>query len=207
MDAGNITATILGSPRSRQDTAMLESAKLFDNDTLFQAASISKAITSLGVIKLCQESKLDLDTPISQYLNREQISWISTPKTQALVSQISLRLLLSHTSGLRVHGLDGYSTTDIPTLPQILRGDPPANNEQIALFTLPGLGAAYSGGGFTVIQLILETHLWKPFYQIMNETVLQPLKMSRSTYKCLADTEKNYVCAEGEITTYAPLLQ
>jgi hypothetical protein len=111
------------------------------------------------------------------------------------------------TSGLRVHGFGGYSTTDIPTLPQILRGDPPANNEQISLFTFPGLGAAYSGGGFTVIQLILETHLRKPFYQIMDETVLQPLKMSRSTYKTLADTEKNYVGFEGEIPIYARLFQ
>jgi len=117
MDAGDITATTFGSPRSRRDTANLESARLFDNDTLFQAASISKAITALAVIKLCQEGKLDLDAPISQYLNLEQISWISTPKTQALVSQISLRLLLSHISGLRVNGFSGYSKTDIPTLP------------------------------------------------------------------------------------------
>jgi CubicO group peptidase (beta-lactamase class C family) len=170
---------------------MHETAKLFDNDTLFQAASISKAMTALAVIKLCQEGKLDLDAPISQYLNSEQISWISTAKTFALVSQISLRLLLSHTSGLRVHGFEGYTTTDIPNLPQILRGDPPANNEQISLFTLPGLGTAYSGGGFTVMQLILETHLRKPFHLVIDETVLQPLKMSRSTYKALADTEKN----------------
>jgi CubicO group peptidase (beta-lactamase class C family) len=106
---------------------------------------------------------------------------------------------LSHNSGLRVNDFGGYSKTDIPTLPQILRGDPPANNEQISLFTLPGLRFAYSGGGFIVIQLILETHLRKPFYQIMDKTVLQPLKMSRSTYKALADTEKNYVGVEGEI--------
>ena len=60
------------------------------------------------------------------------------------------------------------SKTDIPTLPQILRGDLPANNEQISLFTLPCLGFAYSGGGFTVLQLILETHLRKRFDQIMD---------------------------------------
>lgn len=205
MDAGGITATILGSPRPRRDTTMPESARFFDNNTLFQAASISKAITALAVIKLCQESKLDLDMPISQYLNPEQISWISTPETQPLASQISLRLLLSHTSGLCVYGFRGYSTTDIPTLPQILRGDPPANNEQISLFTFPGLKFSYSGGGFTVIQLILETHLQKPFHQIMDETILQPLKMSRSTYKALADTEKNYVGVEGEIPFYSRL--
>jgi CubicO group peptidase (beta-lactamase class C family) len=72
MDAGDVTATTFGSPRSRGDTANLKSARLFDNDTLFQAASISKAITALAVIKLCQEGKLDLDTPISQYLSPEK---------------------------------------------------------------------------------------------------------------------------------------
>jgi hypothetical protein len=71
LDAGDNTATILGSPRRRQETTLLEPTK-FNNDTLFQAASISKAITALAVIKLCQESKLDLDTTISQYLNLEQ---------------------------------------------------------------------------------------------------------------------------------------
>jgi hypothetical protein len=39
----------------------------------------------------------------------------------------------------------------------------------------------------------------------MDEAVLQPLKMSRSTYKTLADTEKNYVGVEGEILIYARL--
>jgi CubicO group peptidase (beta-lactamase class C family) len=195
MDDGDITATMLGSPKPRLGTTVLDSGETFNTDTLFQAASISKAITALAVIKLCQEGKLDLDAPISQYLNREQILWISTPTTQALASQISLRLLLSHTAGLRVHGFEGYSTADIPTLPQILRGDPPANNEQISLFTLPGLEFSYSGGGYTLIQLVLETHLQKPFPQIMKETVLRPLKLNRSFYGAIPEKEKNYAPA------------
>jgi hypothetical protein len=48
-----------------------EPARLFDNNTLFQAASILKATTALAAIKLCQEGKLDLDAPISQYLSLE----------------------------------------------------------------------------------------------------------------------------------------
>jgi CubicO group peptidase (beta-lactamase class C family) len=123
------------------------------------------------------------------------MSWISTSQTQALVSQISIRLLLSHTSGLPVHGFDGYSNTAIPSVQQILHGDPPANNEQISLFTLPGVGFYYSGGGFTAIQLILGTHLKKPSHQIMDETVLQPLNMTRSTYNTLDTAEKNYAPA------------
>ena len=180
MDHGDITASrIIGSP------------KPFDNDTLFQAASITKPMTALAVIKLCQEGKLDLDAPISKYLSAEQLSWISTTKTLPIVSQISLRLLLSHTSGLSTHGFMGYSTSRIPDLSQMFRGDPPANNEPITLSLLPGQKFSYSGGGFQVIQLILETYLQKPFWQIMGEIVLQPLKMARSTFQFLPATE-NY---------------
>jgi CubicO group peptidase (beta-lactamase class C family) len=181
MDDGTITASkIIGSPEP------------FDNDTLFQAASISKPMTALAVIKLCQEGKLDLDAPISKYLSVEQMSWISTTKTFPIVSQISLRLLLSHTSGLSTHGFTGYSTSRIPDLSQMFRGDPPANNEPITLSLLPGQKFSYSGGGFQVIQLILETYFQKPFRQIMDEILLQPLKMMRSTFQFLPVTEKNY---------------
>jgi CubicO group peptidase (beta-lactamase class C family) len=181
MDHGDITASrIIGSP------------KPFDNDTLFQAASISKPMTALAVIKLCQEGKLDLDAPISKYLSAEKLSWISTTNTLPIVSQISLRLLLSHTSGLSTHGFTGYSTSRIPDLSQMFRGDPPANNEPITLSLLPGQKFSYSGGGFQVIQLILETYLQKPFRELMDEIVLQPLKMTRSTFQFLPATEKNY---------------
>ena len=196
LDSGDITAHIIGPSNHEEAANVPESAHFnIDQDTIFQACSISKPMTALAVIKLCQEGKLDLDTPISQYLTSEQLSWISTPKTLALASQITLRLLLSHTSGLSVHGFGGYSSGNIPTIQQILQGAPPANNDPIKPFLLPGLKFSYSGGGFTVVQLILETHLKKPFHEIMDEMVLQPLKMTRSTYKLRREAEKNYAPA------------
>jgi CubicO group peptidase (beta-lactamase class C family) len=198
IDAGEITARVMGSSKHEEaNTTIPGSAKLksFDDDTIFQACSISKSITALAVIKLCQEGTLHLDAPISQYLSPEQLSWIATPKTLSLVSQVSLRLLLSHTSGLCVHGFGGYPSGPIPSLHQILLGSSPANNDPIRPTLLPGQQFSYSGGGFTVVQLILETHLQKPFHQIMDETVLRPLKMTRSTYRCLSPDEKNYAPA------------
>jgi CubicO group peptidase (beta-lactamase class C family) len=203
MDVGNITSRVFGLPGTQQSTATLGSEQAFDHNTLFQAASISKPMTAIVVIKLCQEGKLDLDAPISRYLDAEQLSWISNTQTKELVSQISLRLLLSHTSGLSATGFEGYATATIPTVPQILRGDPPANSEPVSLFTLPGQQFAYSGGGFTVVQLILETCFKKPFHQIMHEKLLQPLKMTRSTFDYLPATEKNYAPAywNGKLKT------
>jgi CubicO group peptidase (beta-lactamase class C family) len=183
MDAGHTTSKVLGSPTQ------------YNNDTLFQAASISKAVTALALIKLCQQGVLDLDAHISSYLSQEQLSWISTPRTLALVSQITLRQLVSHTSGLSCHGFPGYPTTAIPSLEQIFRGEAPANNDPVRMTFMPGTRFSYSGGGFTVIQYILEAQLKKPFPQIMDEMVLQPLKMTRSTFQRLPESEKNYAPA------------
>ena len=193
LDCGNVAARVIGSPK--REEASSDTAETFDSNTLFQACSISKPTTALAVFKLCQEGKLGLDIPISQYLSPEQLSWISTPKTHALISQITLRLLLSHTAGLSTHGFPGYTTAQIPTIQQILTGSPPANNEPVALNHIPGQKYSYSGGGITVIQLILETVLQKPFHQLMDETVLQPLGMTRSTYKFLPEEEKNFAPA------------
>lgn len=195
LEDGNITAKILGSPQPKEPFATIATATQFDKDTLFQACSISKPITALAVMKLCQEGTLDLDAPISQYLSHEQLSWISAAKTLPLVSQISLRLLISHTAGLSCHGFDGYAKSDIPTLQQTLQGEPPANNEPVILTLLPGQKFAYSGGGFQVTQLILEIQLQKPFHQIMEEVILKPLGMNRSTYRFLPPGENNYAPA------------
>ncbi|KUJ13688.1 beta-lactamase/transpeptidase-like protein [Mollisia scopiformis] len=189
LEEGRITAKIIGPPSSSSSDSTL------NNDTIFQAASISKPITAMAVVKLCQEGKLDLDSPISEYLSQDQILWFSTPKTLPLASQITLRQLLSHTSGLSCHGVPGYATIDVPTVEQILRGDGPSNNEPITMAFVPGQGSHYSGGGLTVVQLILEVRLGKPFYELMDELVLRPLEMTRSIFKFLPESEKNYAPA------------
>ncbi|KAL2067910.1 hypothetical protein VTL71DRAFT_16008 [Oculimacula yallundae] len=196
LNDGHISTKVFGggSSSSTGDSSSKQTSSAYDKDTLFQACSISKPISALAVIKLCQEGILDLDAPISQYLSPEQLSWMSTPKTQHLVSEITLRNLLSHTSGLSCHGFDGYADHkgDIPSLEQTLRGEAPANNEPVKLSTFPGQKYEYSGGGYQVIQLILETQLKKPFPKIMKELILDPLGMDSSTYEFIGSEELNY---------------
>lgn len=195
VNAGDISAKIIGLPKPRVAKSILGTEKSFDIDTLFQACSISKSITALATIKLCQEGRLDLDTPICRYLTPQQFSWICTPKTHEFVSRITLRHLLSHTSGLSAHGFYGYRTAQLPSVQQMLTGSPPANHEPISLSHIPGQKYSYSGGGFTVIQLVLETVLQKPFNEVMDETILRPLGMTRSTYKVLSVAGENYAPA------------
>ena len=195
LEAGNIKTKILGSPKVDDAKTSRRPGTPFNTETMFQACSISKAITAIAVFKLCQEGKLDLDAPIYKYLAPEQLSWICTPKTHDLASQITLRQLLSHTAGLSVHGFGGYPAGDLPTLQQQLTGAAPANNPPITVALIPGQKFCYSGGGYTVIQLILERLRRKSHYKIMHDTVLQPLGMTRSTYEVLTLDKENYAPA------------
>lgn len=148
-------------------------------DTLFQAASISKPIFALAVMRLVQAGNLSLDEDVNTYLT----SWHISP-TGDLNQCITLRHLLSHTAGLTVHGFEGYPpTAGLPTTIQILNGEPPANNDRVERDLLPGLNYRYSGGGITIAQQILVDLLGKSFPEIMRELVLEPIGMQNSTYQ------------------------
>lgn len=71
--------------------------------------------------------------------------------------------------------------TDADVL-QILNGEPPANTRSIVVETDPGQRFRYSGGGTTILQLVLTGLENKPYEQILSETVLIPLNMSNSTF-------------------------
>lgn len=122
-------------------------------NTLFQAGSNSKSINAIGILKLVQEGKLNLNADINDYLKRWKFPYDSLSKGK----KISIANLLSHTGGITVHGFDGYEYgTKIPTLVQILNGQKPANSEAIRSMYEPSLKYEYSGGGTTISQLIIE---------------------------------------------------
>jgi CubicO group peptidase (beta-lactamase class C family) len=75
--------------------------------TLFQAGSISKPIFALAVMRLAQESRLDLDEDVNRYLT----SW-KVPANDAWQSRVTLRQILSHSAGLTVHGFPGYGVDE-----------------------------------------------------------------------------------------------
>lgn len=148
-------------------------------NTIFQAASISKPLTALAVMKLVQDGKLDLDEDINTYLK----TWKLPESKLTEVNKVTLRNLLSHTAGVTVHGFPGYSDeAEIPTLTQILNGEPPANTGKINVDIKPNTQFRYSGGGYTIVQQTLIDQLQKPFEKIMHELVLEPLGMTNSFY-------------------------
>ncbi|WP_454803382.1 serine hydrolase [Mucilaginibacter phyllosphaerae] len=147
--------------------------------TLFQAASISKSLNAVGVLKLVQQGKLDADKDINQYLTTWKFPYDSVAKGKI----INTKNLLSHTAGLNVHGFGGYSNKDtLPTIIQILNGAKPANSERVHSVMAPGTRYEYSGGGVTISQLILMDITHQPYDKFMYQNVLKPMGMTSSTY-------------------------
>jgi CubicO group peptidase (beta-lactamase class C family) len=179
----------------------IEKKEIVTQNTLFQAASISKPVAALAFMKLKENNEIDIDTNISKYLQSWQI-----PSNNGWTPNISIRQLLSHTAGFTVHGFPGYAQTDdIPTTGQILNGAYPCNTEPVIVNILPGTRLRYSGGGVTIAQLILEDKFNEPFYKIMDSLVLIPLKLENSTYQQPVPKVTNKLLATGYLSDYQPI--
>jgi CubicO group peptidase (beta-lactamase class C family) len=146
-----------------------------DTDTLFQAASISKPVAAFLALSLVAEGKLSLDDRITARLR----SWKGT-----LNPQITLRQLLCHGAGLGVHGFPGYRRGErLPTLIEILDGLPPANTPAVRSEGMPGVAAVYSGGGYTVLQLLIEDLTERSFADLAAERIFAPLRMTSAIFE------------------------
>ncbi|MBB6269701.1 CubicO group peptidase (beta-lactamase class C family) [Pedobacter cryoconitis] len=147
--------------------------------TLFQAASISKSINSLGILKLVEEGKLGLDSDINNYLKTWKFPYDSIAKGR----KISISNLLSHMAGLSVGGFAGYEKgKDLPTTIETLNGLKPSNSNPVRSIFEPGLKFQYSGGGITITQLILENITGEKYEDYMKKNVLIPLGMGNSSF-------------------------
>jgi CubicO group peptidase (beta-lactamase class C family) len=122
---------------------------------------------------------MKLDDDVNSYLK----SW-KVPENEFTKEQkVTLRRLLSHTAGLTVHGFPGYSAaSSVPTVPQILDGVKPANTAAVRVDLLPGSMFRYSGGGYTVAQLMMSEVTGVPFQDFMQRAVLGKAGMRQSTY-------------------------
>jgi CubicO group peptidase (beta-lactamase class C family) len=149
-------------------------------ETLFQAASISKTGSAMTALRLVELGKLSLDEDVNLKLK----TW-KLPSSEAMQSEkITLRRLLSHTAGTTVHGFPGYAQGDsVPTLPQLLDGVKPANTAAIRVDIKPGTQWRYSGGGYEIVQQLIQDITGKPFADVTKELVLGPLQMTHSTYQ------------------------
>ncbi|MBD3831923.1 serine hydrolase domain-containing protein [Brevundimonas bullata] len=182
--------------------ADLATGRPVSTDTLFQAASISKPVAAMAALDMVEEGLLSLDAPVNEQL----AGWKIPDNALTARTPVTLRHLLSHTGGLTVSGFPGYASgTELPTVEQILNGAAPANTPPVVVDLAPGLRQRYSGGGITVVQLLMTQAAGADFTDLMQTRVLGPLGMSASAYaqplpEALADHAATGHRADGEAT-------
>ncbi len=171
--------------------------------TLFQAGSISKPVSALGVLHLVERNSLSLDDDV----NRKLVSW-KVPENQFTQSEkVTLRRILSHNAGLTVHGFPGYAVNEpVPTLVQVLDGKAPANTAPIVVDTTPGAIGRYSGGGFTVMQQLIIDVARQSFPAFMQKTVLGPIGMTQSSYEQPQTADRAAQAASGYYPLQEPVV-
>jgi len=150
------------------------------DSTLFQAASISKPVAAIAALKLVEEGILEFDDDVNDYLT----TWKIPDNRNTRNNHVSVRTLLNHTSGLTVHGFPGYSQDEIlPTVSEILDGRFPANTSSVYTDVEPGEMWRYSGGGYTVLQQLIDDVTGESFSHFVQQHVLDELDMQSSTFE------------------------
>jgi len=175
--------------------ADIESNRAVSEETIFSLCSISKSIAAWGVMVLVERKLVDLDVSVENYLTRWHI-----PQTGYDTEEVTLRRLLSHTAGMSVDGSPGYNPDLAPlTLEQTLSGDHDYKRddrqkhyrttytvdnymEHVEIMEEPGKRFMYSGGGYTLVQLVVEEVSGMTYADFIDKEVLQPLGMKDSYY-------------------------
>lgn len=148
-------------------------------ETVFQAASISKPVSALALLRLVEAGQLSLDQDINEVLK----TWKVPANAFTAEEKVTLRRMLSHTAGLTVHGFRGYAEGEaLPSLAQILDGARPANSGAIRVDVKPGTLERYSGGGYVVMHQMVRDVTGESFEVLLQSSVLKPLGMTRSTF-------------------------
>ena len=152
-----------------------------NTETMFQAASISKPVAAMAVLRAVQDGLFTLDTDINQILTSWKLEGGEFTKDRP----VTPRTLTSHTSGLGDgFGFPGYDPSDsVPTVVQFLQGSKLSNVGVIFMERPPMTLMEYSGGGVTLMQQALSDARKRPFADIMRDDVLRPIGMTRSTYE------------------------
>jgi CubicO group peptidase (beta-lactamase class C family) len=170
-------------------SADVESGMRVDTETVFQAASISKPVTAMAVLRAVQDGRFSMDDDINTILK----SWKLPASELTRVQPVTPRGLMSHTSGLGDgFGFPGYHpSAPRPTVIEILNGSKPSNVGPVLMERAPFTASKYSGGGFVMMQLAMMDALGRPFPDIMQSLVLGPIGMTHSTFEQPLSAERD----------------
>src|SRR5262245_13429885 len=135
-----------------------------DNDTVFEAASMSKPPFAYVVLKLCEKGRLDLDSPLTKY------TWERFLANEPRLDLITARQVLSHTSGF-----------------QNWRSD----QEPLTIHFTPGERYMYSGEGYSYLQTVVAHITGQPIDVYMKANLFVPFDMTSSDFAMTAKVKRN----------------
>ena len=164
------------------DVALIENGRLAWSHTfgtaphnaIYQAASLSKLVTAVAALRLVDRGVLDLDRNV----NDDLTGWRVPENDFIRGHAVTLRALLSMTAGIGVPGYLGYEPGQkLPTLQQILDGAPP-----VRVGAVPGSRYGYSGGGYEIVQALIEATTKMNLHDALEDLLLRPAEMANSYF-------------------------
>ncbi|HZS61593.1 MAG TPA: serine hydrolase, partial [Gemmatimonadaceae bacterium] len=148
--------------------------------TLFNAASLSKTVFAYTVLRLVDQGKISLDTPLTRYVR-------DRPSRDPRLDKITARLVLSHRTGFP-------NWRDNP-------------KDELPIYFDPGSRFSYSGEGMVYLQHAVEAITGKPLNQVITEQVFQPLGMTESSYIARPDLAAEFTTGYSPDGHGVPLFQ
>ncbi len=140
-------------------------------ETVYRVGSVSKLFTDIAVMKLVEQGQLDLDAPVTKYLP-------DFKPTNPFDKPITLRMMMAHRSGLvREPPVGHYFDDTNPTLAQTV-----ASLNGTRLVYAPESKTKYSNAAVGTLGYVLERTQKTPFASYLQQTLLDPLGMKKSSF-------------------------
>lgn len=187
-------------------------------NTVYQAASLSKFVSSIGLAIADRQNVIDLDRSVQSYAdaypNSLLAQWVKAKFSGGAASyprNIPVRRLLNHTAGLDTHSIGAWPTGDVPTMIDIVLGTSGHGNYfagGIEPIYPPKTKIEYSGGGFTVAEHVLQIASPLAFKDYLKQNVLDAAGLSLSTFETAQTSMPNLArpyscqtCGSGIVQT------
>ena len=185
----------------------IEAGTAMRSDMVFEFGSCGKILTAWATMKLVERGAIDLDTPVNEYLDRFQIE-----STLYDANAVTVRRLLSHTSGLGIHGYVDYSPrrANLPDPVDSLRGahllegitETLESGElslgRLGLVQEPGSSYRYSGAGYGTLQVVIEDVTGEPFDTFVQREITDPLGAASIRWEWTPELEARSPTPYGE---------
>lgn len=158
------------------------------DSTNIYGASFSKAVFGVLVMKLVEDSVIDLDTPLESYLPKKiyeyepQTRWhddFSSLKEDSMYHKITARMCLDHTTGFK-----NYRWFE--------------EDNKLRVHHTPGTKYGYSGEGFIYLQVVLEKLTGKGLEELAQENIFEPLGMENSAYEWKTRFDQDFALGHNE---------